>query len=301
MAEVSKVEPPLSQGTGYGLILGLGFAFAVGMIGTTWALKRYHGEVQTSEAFSTANRTVKSGLVASAVVSSCQSTSLLAIAACTHHRPLSQEESGYKDCADLNRDVGCNVTAIIWNRLSVWRVWSVLVRFRSNCPNYSLRHTRHRTETKSPECAHLLGGGQGSLWDHHAHRLPHLRTDDQYSCNGNVVDRRLCCGRVPHRCTYCCRQLLASRWRGTVHHVRWYQGKSWTSNPCYTAYGRQATFLTDYVHTVIILVIIFLFAFSAYATNENLGSPGKVWELLTQAGKDHPVDGERSTLFQCLQ
>ena len=78
---------PLSKGFGYGIILGLGFAFALGMIGTTWALKRYHGEVsrnrdehqsftyqalqvQTSEAFSTAGRTVKSGLVAAAVVSS---------------------------------------------------------------------------------------------------------------------------------------------------------------------------------------------------------------------------------------
>lgn len=36
---------PLSQGFGYGIILGLGFAFALGMIFTTWALKRYHGEV----------------------------------------------------------------------------------------------------------------------------------------------------------------------------------------------------------------------------------------------------------------
>jgi hypothetical protein len=36
---------PLSKGFGYGIILGLGFAFALGMIGTTWALKRYHGEV----------------------------------------------------------------------------------------------------------------------------------------------------------------------------------------------------------------------------------------------------------------
>jgi len=70
MADVSKVGPPLSQASGYGIILGLGFAFALGMIGTTWALKRYHNEVQTSEAFSTAGRTVKSGLVASAVVSS---------------------------------------------------------------------------------------------------------------------------------------------------------------------------------------------------------------------------------------
>ena len=37
---------------------------------TTWVLKRYNNEVQTSEMFSTAGRTVKSGLVASAVVSS---------------------------------------------------------------------------------------------------------------------------------------------------------------------------------------------------------------------------------------
>ena len=62
--------PPLSQGTGYGVVLGLGFAFAFGMILTTYILKRYNAEVQTSEMFSTAGRTVKSGLVASAVVSS---------------------------------------------------------------------------------------------------------------------------------------------------------------------------------------------------------------------------------------
>ena len=62
--------PPLSQSFGYGIVLGLGFAFALGMILTTFLLKRYNNEVQTSEMFSTAGRTVKSGLVASAVVSS---------------------------------------------------------------------------------------------------------------------------------------------------------------------------------------------------------------------------------------
>ena len=40
------------------------------MILTTFVLKRYNNELQTSEMFSTAGRTVKSGLVASAVVSS---------------------------------------------------------------------------------------------------------------------------------------------------------------------------------------------------------------------------------------
>ena len=40
-----------------------------------------------------------------------------------------------------------------------------------------------------------------------------------------------------------------------------------------------------------ILIIIFIFAFTAYATNVNLGSPSKVYDLLTDAAKSHPVSG----------
>ncbi|KAK4183922.1 Sodium:solute symporter family-domain-containing protein [Podospora australis] len=60
----------LGQGVGYGIVLGLGGAFAIGMIATTYILRRYNRELQTSEMFNTAGRTVKSGLVAAAVVSS---------------------------------------------------------------------------------------------------------------------------------------------------------------------------------------------------------------------------------------
>jgi Na+/proline symporter len=70
MATSSTAAPPLSQAFGYGIVLGLGLLFALFMITTTFALKRYRGEVQTSEEFNTAGRTVKSGLVASAVCSS---------------------------------------------------------------------------------------------------------------------------------------------------------------------------------------------------------------------------------------
>lgn len=60
----------------------------------------------------------------------------------------------------------------------------------------------------------------------------------------------------------------------------------------YTMFGGiKATFLTDYIHTVILLVIILIFAFSAYATNEVLGSPKAVFDLLVKAAADHPVDG----------
>ncbi|KAI8182747.1 putative urea active transporter 1 [Colletotrichum sp. SAR 10_86] len=55
--------PVLHQGWGYGLMIGLGFLFAVLMIIITWALKRYNYELQTSEMFTTAGRSLKSGLV----------------------------------------------------------------------------------------------------------------------------------------------------------------------------------------------------------------------------------------------
>lgn len=55
--------------------------------------------------------------------------------------------------------------------------------------------------------------------------------------------------------------------------------------------GIKATFLTDYAHTVVILVIIFTFAFTAYATSDVLGSPGKVYDLLVKAAEAHPVSG----------
>lgn len=60
----------------------------------------------------------------------------------------------------------------------------------------------------------------------------------------------------------------------------------------YTMFGGiKATFLTDYAHTVVILVCILTFSLTAYATSDILGSPGKVYDLLVQAAKTHPVEG----------
>lgn len=41
MAETTTFTAPLPQSFGYGIIVGLGFAFALLMIFITWALKRY--------------------------------------------------------------------------------------------------------------------------------------------------------------------------------------------------------------------------------------------------------------------
>jgi len=70
----------------------------------------------------------------------------------------------------------------------------------------------------------------------------------------------------------------------------------------YTMFGGiKATFLTDYVHTVIIFAIILTFAFSAYATNTTIGSPKKVYELLVKAAAQHPVEGNAEGSYLSMQ
>lgn len=60
----------------------------------------------------------------------------------------------------------------------------------------------------------------------------------------------------------------------------------------YTMFGGiKATFLTDYVHTVILLVIILTFAFTTYATGDRLGSPRAVYDALQELSAQTPVEG----------
>lgn len=59
-----------SQSVGYGIIIGVGAAFALIMGTISWLLAIYMNEVQDSEMLSTAKRSIKTGLIASAVVSS---------------------------------------------------------------------------------------------------------------------------------------------------------------------------------------------------------------------------------------
>lgn len=60
----------LSEGVGYGILVGVGALFALGMYFTTIILAKFANEVQGTEMFMTAKHSVKSGLLASSVVSS---------------------------------------------------------------------------------------------------------------------------------------------------------------------------------------------------------------------------------------
>lgn len=57
--------------------------------------------------------------------------------------------------------------------------------------------------------------------------------------------------------------------------------------------GLEATILTDWIHTFILLVIVIVFVLAAYVSSDVLGSPGAVYDLLVSAAFDHPVDGNK--------
>lgn len=80
------IDPPLSQGWGYGVIIGIGIAFAIAMMGITHLLRKYSREDNSNfETYSTAGRSVGVGLTATAVISSwAWSTALLSSSTVTY-------------------------------------------------------------------------------------------------------------------------------------------------------------------------------------------------------------------------
>jgi hypothetical protein len=222
------IAPPLNQGWGYGIVLGLGALFALGMVSTasdiarknrltfeqvlvTWILKRYNHEVQTSEMFSTAGRTVKSGLVASAVVSSW-TVSLQFV----QNQALSKSNQLVL--------VGCNSITEFLCCLQLRCFWTFLVCQRCYSSDLTLCVHRHRVEEKSTKCPYFPRGYQGSFRNGHSFGIRRFRHYDQHSRHCHVVDRWCSCYQLPHRDEHCCGLLLAPNWCHYLHHVWRYQG-----------------------------------------------------------------------------
>jgi hypothetical protein len=53
--------------------------------------------------------------------------------------------------------------------------------------------------------------------------------------------------------------------------------------------GLRSTFIADYIHTVILFVAIFIFAFTLYTTDDYVGSPSRFYDLLTAAAEASPL------------
>ncbi|RKK09512.1 putative urea active transporter 1 [Fusarium oxysporum f. sp. cepae] len=237
------VEPPLSQAYGYGIVVGLGFLFALGMIFTTWVLKRYNHEKQTSEMFNTAGRTVKSGLVASAVVSSWTWAATLLQSSGVAYR--------YGVSGPFWYASGATVQIILFA--------TIAIELKRRAPNaHTFLEVIRARYGRITHCVYICFG-----------LFTNILVTAMLLTGGSAVVTSL---TGMHTAAACFLLPL-----GVV---------------LYTMFGGiKATFLTDYVHTVIILVIILIFALTAYATGSELGSPGEVYDALTKAAKSHPVDG----------
>ncbi|CCF40474.1 urea active transporter, partial [Colletotrichum higginsianum] len=237
------VTAALNQGVGYGIVLGVGFLFAIGMIATTYVLRRYNRELQTSENFTTAGRTVKSGLVGSAVVSSWTWAATLLQSSGVCYR--------YGVSGPFWYASGATVQILLFATLAI-----ELKRRAPNAHTFlEVIKARYGTAT------HLVFIVFGLM-------------------TNILVTLMLIVGGAATVNALTGMHTVAAIYLLPVGVV------------AYTLVGGlKATFLTDWVHTFILLIIIIIFSLTAYASSDVLGSPSKVYDLLVEAALRHPVSG----------
>ncbi|KAL2166116.1 hypothetical protein VTG60DRAFT_3277 [Thermothelomyces hinnuleus] len=243
----------LGQGVGYGIVLGLGGAFALGMILVTYILKRYNREVQTSEMFNTAGRTVKSGLVASAVVSSWTWAATLLQSTGVCYR--------YGVSGPFWYASGATVQILLFATLAI-----ELKRRAPNAHTY-LEIIKARYGT----FAHIVFLVFGLV----TNILVSLMLIVGGSATVNALTGM---------------HTIAAIYLLPVGVV------------AYTLVGGlKATILTDWAHTFILLLIIIVFALTAYSSHDVLGSPSAVYDLLVQAAARHPVEGNKDGSYLTMR
>ena len=237
-------SPPLTSGDGYGIVIGFGVLFAAGMVGTTFCLKRYHGEsTDSSEGFSTAHRSVKTGLIASAVVSSWTWAATLLQSSSVAYLYGISGPYWYASGATVQIILFCIVAIELKRRAPFAHTFLEVV------------HARYGP---SVHCVFILFC-----------ICTNILVTSMLLTGGSAVIQSLTGMHIAAACF-----LLPL---GTV---------------IYTMFGGiKATFLTDYAHTVAVLLIILYFTFITYWTSPILGSPAKVYDLLVNATRYHPVEG----------
>ncbi|CAG8629731.1 8933_t:CDS:2, partial [Ambispora leptoticha] len=231
----------LDQGVGYGIVLGFGAFFAIVMTLLTLAQKRYLSEYQSSEMFMTAHRSVKTGLVASAVVSSWTWAATLLQSSTVAFK--------YGVSGPFWYASGATVQVLLFAILAI--------ELKRRAPN---AHTfLEIVNARYGKPAHIVFLFFGLATN--------MVVTAMLLLGGSAVVNAITGMNVIAACF-----LLPL---GVI---------------IYTLFGGlKATFLTDYVHTTVIFVIILSFVFTVYATNETIGSPSKMYDLLIAASQKRPV------------
>lgn len=239
-------------GAGYGILIGVGALFTVGMWSISHLLGKFQNEIQGSEMFMTAKRSVNTGLIASAVVSSWTiAATLLTSTAWTYSYGVS---GAYF--------YGAGATVQIF----VFAVSAIELKRRAPGAHTFLEVCKIRY----------------GVWGHWISMA--------YSTMYQVINCvNILVGGSAVFTALTGMNVIASIWLLPVGVV------------IYTLTGGiKATILTDYVHTVIIYILILTGLFVVYTQADQIGSADRMWELLREAAKANPVagnaDGEYLTM-----
>ncbi|KAJ1559229.1 hypothetical protein HK405_011512, partial [Cladochytrium tenue] len=242
----------LAAGVGWAVVIGFGAFFAVVMTLLTLAQKRYQGEVQTSEMFMTAGRSIKTGLTASAVVSAWTWAATLLQSSTVAYE--------YGVSGPFWYASGATVQVLLFAILAV--------EVKRKAPN---AHTfLEIIQIRYGKTAHIVFMAFALATN--------MIVTAMLILGGSAVVNSL-----TGMSTYAACILIPV---GVTFYV--------------VAGGLKATFLTDYIHTCFIYVIVLLFGFTVYSSSSLIGSPSKMYDLLMAAAAAHPVsqnqDGQYLTM-----
>ncbi|KAK4331762.1 Urea active transporter [Rhodotorula toruloides] len=246
--------PILSQGVGYGVVLGIGCFFTLLMIGLTKLQTRYTPMKMTSiSEFASASHSVKPGLIACAIVSSWTWAATL----------LQSSAMGYKTGIYGPYSYAAGATVQIF----LFAVNAAKIKMNAPKAHTFLEVIRVRWGT-----------------------FPHVVFIFFAFATAFLVSSMLITGGA-----------------ATVTDLTGmnpYAAAILIPIPValYTLVGGlRSSLLADYIHTVFLFGIILLFMFEVFVTNDKIGSPSKMYDMLVQAGKDWPVSGNKDGSYLTFQ
>ncbi|GCB21924.1 probable urea active transporter 1 [Aspergillus awamori] len=245
----ASVQPPLSQAVGYVIVVVLGLIIAGVMMVITKILKKTTGEDnKKTEMFMTANRTVRTGLTASAVISSWLWTTAMLGASFVGY--------DYGVAGPFWFAAGCSPMIVFFALIGI--------SCKRKIPD---AHT-------SLEVVRIRYGRIA-----HAVFMTLCLINNIFACANMLLGAAAVISAITGM------HIIAATFLLPV------------GVTVYTFVGGiKATFLTDYFHTAIILIIACYLSIKAF-TFEEVGSIGKLYELVQAAAQRHPVSGNQDGTY----
>ncbi|KAK6064438.1 sodium symporter family protein [Seiridium cupressi] len=272
----------LSPGVGYGLVVGLGVAFTVVMVFLTLVQNRYgqHNTFKSTEEFNAASRSIKPGMIAAGIVSSwTHATTLLTSCMMAYLYGV----SGGLWSRSFVRDVAYGVVPDVADQLHptqtmLFAITAFRIKERANNA-----HTFPGTAyfTSMLVCGHELTQLEIVLAKHGklAHKI--------YTVFGLITNVINGSALLTGGCGVFNALTGMDIWASYFILIVVVQAYIVIG-------GLRSTFICDYLHTVVLYVVIFIFMFSVYATSPHLGSPEALYDLLVKQVDDGNLAGTDS-------